>query len=62
MWTLNHLQKPYRGYQNYKIEKATELVKKSLCLPSSTNLSDGDINNILKMLTKDYAAENFEIK
>jgi len=54
VWTLNHLQKPYRGYQNYKIEKATELVKKSLCLPSSTNLSDGDINNILKMLTKDF--------
>ena len=54
VWTLNHLQKPYRGYQNYKIEKATELVKKSLCLPSSTNLSDGDINNILKMLTIDF--------
>ena len=54
VWTLNHLQKPYRGYQNYKIEKATELVKKSLCLPSSTNLSNGDINNILKMLTKDF--------
>ena len=54
VWTLNHLQKPYRGFQNYKIENATELVKNSLCLPSSTNLSDGDINNILKMLTKDF--------
>jgi dTDP-4-amino-4,6-dideoxygalactose transaminase len=51
VWGLNHLQKPYRDCQNYKIEKTDELVAKSLCLPSSTNLQNEDLKNIVGMLS-----------
>ena len=50
VWALNHLQKSYQECQAYRIEKASELVKKSLCLPSSTNLSDEDILQLLNYL------------
>jgi perosamine synthetase len=50
VWALNHLQKPYQSCQNYRIEKAIKFVKKSLCLPSSTNLTDNNIKNVLKQL------------
>jgi aminotransferase in exopolysaccharide biosynthesis len=43
VWALNHMQKPYRDCQTYQIVHAKRLVKDSLCLPSSTNLSDEDI-------------------
>ena len=47
VWPLNHTQKPYRDCQSYKIEKAERLVNKSLCLPSSTNLSDLSLENVI---------------
>jgi dTDP-4-amino-4,6-dideoxygalactose transaminase len=50
VWALNHLQKPYRNCQKYKIEHATELIKKTLCLPSSTNLTNADIHHVLNHL------------
>jgi len=50
VWTLNHLQKPYKDCQSYKIETAPELIKNSLCLPSSVNLSKSDINRIYEAL------------
>lgn len=50
VWALNHLQRPYKKFQSYKIEKADNLVKKSLCLPSSTNLSDEDIQEVISKL------------
>ncbi len=50
VWELNHLQKPYMKCQNYKIERAKELVKNSLCLPSSSNLSDGEIYKVMETL------------
>jgi len=49
-WAPIHLQKPYQSCQTYRIEKAEELVKNSLCLPSSTNLSDENINNVIAHL------------
>ena len=52
VWQLNHLQKPYINCQTDRIEKATELVKKSLCLPSSTNLRDDDLNKIIHILNE----------
>ena len=52
VWVLNHLQKPYRDCQNFKIEKATELVEKSLCLPSSSNLSDDELQRVLNGLQR----------
>ena len=50
VWKLNHEQKPYKGCQYYKIEKAKELVKNSLCLPSSSNLSNENLNKIVSIL------------
>ena len=52
VWQLNHLQKPYNNCQTDRIEKASELVKKSLCLPSSTNLRDDDLNKIINILNE----------
>ena len=50
VWHLNHLQRPYKDRQNYKIEKALELVEKTLNIPCSVNLAKQDINRILEVL------------
>jgi len=50
VWALNHVQKPYRDCQSYKIEKAEKLINCSLCLPSSVNLNDEDLNQVIKYL------------
>ena len=50
VWILNHLQKPYNEFQNYKIEKAKELVANSLCLPSSTSLTKYALNKVVTQL------------
>jgi len=50
VWKLNHEQKPYKDCQYYKIEKAEKLVKNSLCLPSSSNLSNENLNKIVSVL------------
>jgi perosamine synthetase len=50
VWKLNHEQKPYKDCQYYKIEKAKKLVTNSLCLPSSSNLSNENINKIVSVL------------
>ena len=42
IWFLNHLQKPYRNYQNYKIVKARQLLSTTLCLPSSASLQPSE--------------------
>jgi len=49
-WFPIHLQKPYRNYQTYKVEKTIELVKISLCLPSSTNLKMTQVNEIINQI------------
>ncbi len=51
VWGLNHLQKPYMNCQNYRIKRSEELVSNSLSLPSSTNISKEDFNNIIEILT-----------
>jgi len=50
VWGLNHLQKPYRNCQNHIIEMAYKLVDISLCMPSSVNMNDSQIQYILKNL------------
>lgn len=50
VWYLNHLQKPYKDCQNYKIEKALELLEKTLNIPCSVNLTKQDIERILEVL------------
>jgi len=51
-WYLNHLQKPYKKYQKYKIEKSFELVDYSLCIPSSSNLSKTELLQIIKYINE----------
>ena len=53
LWALNHLQKPYKRCQAYNIEKAEELMIHSLCLPSSANLTDKNLNDVFKLLKND---------
>ena len=50
VWKLNHEQKPYKEYQNYIIENANKLVAISLCLPSSSNLTNENIEKIINQL------------
>ena len=50
IWGLNHLQKPYRDCQNYKIETSTFQVSSSLCLPSSSNLETHQVERIISVL------------
>ena len=50
VWKLNHEQKPYKNFQNYKIEKANILVENSLCLPSSSNLTNENLEKIVSQL------------
>lgn len=52
VWKLNHLQKPYNNCQNYNIEIAKELINISLCLPSSTNINNSEIEYILDRLNE----------
>ena len=50
VWYPNHLQKPFKNYQKYKINNALNLVKKSICLPSGLNLKETDISKICKFI------------
>ena len=50
VWYLNHLQKPYRGCQAYKVERALELLESTLNIPSSVGLSDAQINHVVESL------------
>ena len=49
-WFPIHLQKPYLKYQKYHIDLANKLVEKSLCIPSSTNLSNKDQDLVIESL------------
>ena len=50
VWKLNHEQKPYMGCQHYKIENAKKLGENNLCLPSSSNLTNENLNKIVGQL------------
>ena len=50
IWKLNHLQKPFKKFQNYKISNALDLVDRSLCLPSYPSLSINQLNKIISKL------------
>ena len=49
IWELNHLQKPYKDCQNYKVESSINHVSSSLCLPSSSNLETHEIERIISV-------------
>ncbi len=50
VWHLNHLQKKFSSFQNYKISKSLTLLENSLCIPSSSHLTDDNINKIINVL------------
>ena len=50
IWLPNYLQKPYRKSHTYRIERAEELVRHSLCLPSSYRLTGEEISRIVDCL------------
>ena len=50
VWKLNHLQKPFKKFQQYKIKNAINLVKYSLCLPSSPSLTKRELKKIIYQL------------
>ena len=52
IWKLNHLQTPFKDFENYKIDNAHKLVENSLCLPSSVNLTSSDLERIAEALRK----------
>ena len=52
VWYLNHLQKKLKKYQVYKIKRANLMVKNSLCIPSSSHLTNKQFNTIIKLLKK----------
>ena len=50
VWYLNHLQKPYRACQAYKIEKALDLLECTLNIPSSVGLIENEITRVVTSL------------
>ena len=50
IWYLNHLQKPYKNCQDFRIECAQDLWEKTLNLPCSVSLTSSDIQHIVKLL------------
>lgn len=50
VWHLNHLQKPYRDCQNYRIENALRLYDITLNIPCSTNLKEADVERVCEIL------------
>ena len=53
VWQLNRLQQPYRDCQSYKIEKALELLTKTLNIPSSVKITGNQINSVIEALSSD---------
>lgn len=52
IWHLNHLQLPYKDCQNYKIEKAYDMLDKTLNIPCSVNLKKESINRVIRNLKR----------
>jgi nucleoside-diphosphate-sugar epimerase len=52
VWHPNHLQKPFRKYQTYKINNCQKYIKNLICIPSSANLSNSQTDTIIKKLFK----------
>ena len=50
IWHLNHLQKPYKTCQSFKINYAQKLVKNCICLPSSFSLTKKEQSEIIKIM------------
>jgi len=54
VWYLNHLQRPYRRNQTYRIENAPRFREDVLNLPCSTNLNENQIKHITSVIRDLY--------
>jgi perosamine synthetase len=52
LWHLNHLQRPYQHCQTYRLERAPALWNRSLCLPSSVGLTQGQLDQVVAVLQR----------
>ena len=52
MWHLCHLQKPYLKNQSYLISKAQKLQKKIINIPSSTGITQKELNKVSSIINK----------
>ena len=52
LWKPMHLQPFFKKNRNHSLEVSTNLFKSGICLPSSPNLSNGDIDRVLTILIK----------
>lgn len=50
IWKLIHTLKPYKNCQSYKIEKAEQYYQKIINIPCSTNLTNDDIDRVVKAI------------
>lgn len=50
VWYPNHLQIPFQKFQKYNITRSLTLVEKSICLPSSPNLTISNLKKIIKIV------------
>ncbi len=52
IWGLIHEQKPYAKYVAYKIEKAKKYASKIINIPSSTSITDCEIEKVVNQIVK----------
>jgi perosamine synthetase len=52
VWLPNHLQKPFRKCQTYKITNCKKYIKNLICIPSSSSLKKNQVDKIIKTLFK----------
>jgi perosamine synthetase len=52
VWKLNHKQKPFKNYQSYNIQNSKKLTEISLCLPSSSNLTNENLDLVVSRLSE----------
>ena len=50
IWGLIHEQKPYQSSMAYQIEKAQEYSRSIINVPCSTNLTEEEIEQVVKVL------------
>jgi perosamine synthetase len=52
LWHLNHLQKPYKESQSYKIERAPYFLERVLNVPCSSNLNESEVERVVVTIKK----------
>ena len=50
LWFLNHLQKPYKHCQAYRIETAQDLYERLINIPCSVSLTETEIREVVEVM------------